>query len=153
MSRHPTDPRLMRWLESGRPRRVGRHVEACDTCLERVEVVSDLDGGLRSELESASAPPEDLHRRTTGGVQGRLAAEDSLVAWLELFSVPWQTAATLMEIDPLTPQRGDTPPGRTDRHDAEDHGADDDEVVADHEIADDDVTTRSSQMDEEQADG
>lgn len=101
MTRHPREDVLVAWLESGRPHRVGRHVEACEACLERVEAASGLDGGLLIGLESASAPPPDLHARTTGGVQDRLAAEEALAAVLDLFAVPWRTAAALLDTEPM----------------------------------------------------
>ncbi len=101
MTRHPSDDKLVQWLESGRPRRVGRHVEECDVCMERLEAVSDLDGGLITELESASAPPADLHARTTGGVSDRLAAEEALASVLDLFTVPWRTATTILDTAPI----------------------------------------------------
>jgi hypothetical protein len=128
MTRHPSDDALVQWLESGKPRRVGRHVEACDGCLARVEVVSDLDGGLVTTLESASAPPPDLHRRTAGGVQGRLAAEEALAAMLELFTIPWRAASALLDTQPLDTQPLDTQPIRPTRGPT---GRTDDEEQAD----------------------
>ena len=128
MTRHPSDEALVRWLESGKPRRVGRHVEECGACLERVEEVSDLDGGLVTHLESASAPPPDLHVRTTGGVQGRLAAEEALAAALELFAIPWQVASTLLDTEPLDTEPLDTDPIRST---TEPTGRIDDEEQAD----------------------
>lgn len=106
-TRHPPDEVLVRWLETGRPRRVGRHVEDCDECMERLDVVSDLDGGLITGLQSASAPPADLHARTTGGVSDRLAAEEALSSVLDLFTVPWRTAASILDPAPIG---SDTPP-------------------------------------------
>lgn len=121
MSRHPGDEKLAAWLESGRPRRVGRHVEECDVCLERLESASDLDGGLLTELATAASPPADHQVRTTSRVQERLAAEEAFAAMLDLFSVPWKTAVALLETDPVTsPLRG------TDRRDRRhDHQHDD----------------------------
>ena len=101
MSRHPGDDKLAAWLESGRPRRVGRHVEDCDVCLERLESASDLDGGLLTELATAASPPADHHVRTTSRVQDRLAAEEAFAAMLDLFSVPWSTAVALLDTDPM----------------------------------------------------
>jgi hypothetical protein len=97
MSGHPPDARLLSWLEHGRPNRIGRHVEACDQCMARVEALSDLDGRLVSGLESVSAPPDDLLTRTTGSVQGRLAAEEAVAAFIDLFALPWQTATVLVD--------------------------------------------------------
>lgn len=111
-TRHPRDDLLLRWLESGRPRRVGRHVEECDVCMARLEAVSDLDGGLLSDLESASAPPSDLHTRTTGEVADRLAAEEALASVLELFAVPWRTATSIL--DPAPIRTGPSGPDRSE---------------------------------------
>lgn len=107
-TRHPRDDALVRWLETGRPRRVGRHVEGCDLCMERLEAVSDLDGGLITGLESASAPPADLHARTTGGVSDRLAAEEALASVIDLFTVPWRTAASILDTAPIWTETPET---------------------------------------------
>jgi hypothetical protein len=110
MSDHPDDHALVSWLESGKPARVGRHLEdGCDSCLDRLDTLSDL-GDVRGGLAEVSAPPDDLHRRTTGGLQGRLAAEEALVAFVDLFTIPWRTASVLLgdrdrpviDADPVT---------------------------------------------------
>lgn len=113
-TRHPPDEVLVRWLETGRPRRVGRHIEECDVCMERLEDVSDLDGGVLTGLESASAPPADLHARTAGGVSDRLAAEEALSTVLDLFTVPWRTASSILDPAPITTDP--TTDRHTDRH-------------------------------------
>lgn len=97
MSRHPNDDVLARWLESGKPARVARHIESCDPCLERLDALSVLADGVRSGLDDASAPPVDLHARTAGGVHGRLAAEEAAAAFVELFALPWRTAAAILD--------------------------------------------------------
>lgn len=101
MSDHPSDEVLGLWLETAKPSRVGRHLEECDRCLDRLDELSDLGGGLRSELDSVSAPPIDLRERTTGGVRERLAAEEAAAAFAELFALPWRTMSVL--VDPSSP--------------------------------------------------
>ena len=119
MSAHPHDDDLVKWLETERPSRVGRHVESCEACMERVDTLSDL-GGLVSGLARVSAPPGDLHARTTGGVHGRLAAEESVGAFLDLFSIGWQTAAVMLDATPPTPTAVDGPPPSDQDSDQED---------------------------------
>ena len=95
MNDHPDDQALRRWLETGKPTGVARHLdEGCEGCLDRLDVLSDL-GEIRATLERASAPPQDLHRRTTGMVQGRLAADEAVLAFLDLFTLPARTASVL----------------------------------------------------------
>ena len=101
MSDHPSDDVLGRWLETAKPSRVGRHLEECEQCLDRLDELSDLGGGLRSDLDSVSAPPIDLRERTTGGVHERLAAEEAAAAFAELFALPWRTMSVL--VDPSSP--------------------------------------------------
>lgn len=119
MSEHPADETLVTWLESGRPSRVERHLEGCTACLERVDRLSDLDAGLRTELASVTAPPVDLAPRTTDRVQRRLGAQEALSALVELFTLPWRTLDALVDDDRLSarvvPSRG-----------ADDEDADDD---------------------------
>lgn len=103
MRGHPDEPTLVRWLESEKPARVGRHLRECDQCLDRLDELSGLDGGLRSGLDSMSAPPTDLGDRTTGGVHERLAAEEAAAAFVELFALPWRTMSVL--VDPAAPAR------------------------------------------------
>lgn len=110
MNAHPDDQALLQWLETNRPTKVGRHVEACDECLDRVDALSGLDGEVRAGLDSASAPPPDLGARTSGAVHGRLAAEEAVASALDLFAIPWQTLSVL--IDPDAPPRADA---RADR--------------------------------------
>ncbi|MFP3905996.1 MAG: hypothetical protein ACLFRV_05720 [Acidimicrobiales bacterium] len=103
MRGHPDEQTLLRWLESEKPARVGRHLRECDQCLDRLDELSGLDGGVRSGLDSVSAPPADLGDRTSGGVHERLAAEEAAAAFVELFALPWRTMSVL--VDPAAPPR------------------------------------------------
>lgn len=119
MTDHPDDASLREWLETGRPAQVERHLDAgCEACLERLDALTDL-GELREGLATASLPPEDLHRRTTGSVQGRLAAEDAVVTFLDLFTLPWHTAGVLFgsHRGPARPVDG---PSRAEHHSPDD---------------------------------
>lgn len=97
MTRHPDDDQLARWLDTGRPARVARHLEECEECLERVEERTALVGPLVETLDTASAPPSDLPERTTGGVRARLATEEAAGAFVDLFAIPWQFASVMVD--------------------------------------------------------
>ena len=100
MTAHPGPEVLLGWLESGKPARVTRHVNGCPSCLEQLDGLSDLDGGLRLGLDAASAPPQDLAHRTSHGVRDRLAAEEALSVVAELFALPWNTLSAMAHRDP-----------------------------------------------------
>jgi hypothetical protein len=125
MSGHPTDDQLVRWLGSGKPNRVGRHLEACEPCLDRLDALSDLDGGLRERLGTASDPPPGFQARAAEAAKDRLAAEEAAGAFVELFALPWRTAAALLG---RNRSRGDEgtgaviDSGATAGHDSDDDG-------------------------------
>lgn len=118
MSEHPTDEVLVTWLASGRPAKVERHLDACELCLERLDVLSDLDTGLRTELASVTEPPDDLAPRTAVGVQGRLAAQEAVSVIVELFTLPWRTLDALVDEGGL--RRGVVPSAAGGDDDADD---------------------------------
>lgn len=120
VSTHPTDEALVAWLETGRPGRVARHLDECPECLDRVDALSELDGGVRTELDSVTAPPTDLTPRTAHRVQGRLAAQDALAVVAELLTLPWRTLDALVDDTRLA--RGVVPSGPTGDDDAHDDG-------------------------------
>lgn len=118
MSEHPTDEALAAWLATGRPARVERHLDACDGCLARVDALSEIDAGVRSELVTVTAPPADLGPRTAVGVRGRLAAQEALSVVVELFTLPWRTLDAL--VDDARLRAGVVPSGPEDDEDAGD---------------------------------
>jgi hypothetical protein len=122
MSRgHPTDQVLLGWLDSAKPGRVGRHVDDCEQCLDRLDQLSAFDTGLLDELDSASAPPVDLARRTTGGAHGRIAAEEAMSTLVELFGLPWQTAVVMLDTTPTSTVVVDASTETSDDSDDEEH--------------------------------
>ncbi len=117
MSAHPDEQTLQEWLETGRPGRVTRHLDECESCLDRLDALSDL-GEIRHELSDVSRPPDDLHQRTTGSVQGRIAAEEAALAVVELFTLPWRTAAAILG-EPARPVDRRRSPGHHSDDDGE----------------------------------
>ncbi len=99
-ARHPNRQRLQRWLDTGEPRRVAKHVERCLHCQEALEIISALDERLVADLQAATAPPEDLRERTHGGVDLRLRNEAALGVFLDIFTIGWDVARCI--VDPIT---------------------------------------------------
>ena len=119
-ARHPNRRRLQRWLDTGEPRRVARHIDACAHCQEVLEDLSALDEELVADLQAATTPPEDLTDRTQGGVDARLRDEAAVGAFLDLFTIAWDVTRTLVEPEtsPAEITEGETPhggPGPADR--------------------------------------
>lgn len=98
-ARHPNRQRLQRWLETGETRRVSQHIDECDHCQEVLEEISALDEGLVADLQTATAPPDDLRARTHGGVDNRLRNEAAFGLFLDLFTIGWDVARTVLDVD------------------------------------------------------
>lgn len=106
IARHPTRRRLQRWLDTGEPRRVSRHIERCPQCQEQLEELSALDEELVADLQAATDPPEDLRARTYGGVDVRLHNEAVFGAFIDLFAIGWDFTRAVL--DPDLTDRDDT---------------------------------------------
>ena len=97
--RHPTNEELMRWLATGDTNRVAKHVNQCERCLAALEDLSDLDDALVTDLGDALAAPVDIGARTTQQVERRLRDEAAFTTFLELFTVPWSHARTVLDLE------------------------------------------------------
>lgn len=100
IARHPSPRRLQRWLETGEPRRVDRHIDECELCQAALETLSELDEETVADLQAATTPPADLAERTHGGVDGRLRDEAAVGAFLDLFTIGWDVVRCVL--DPTT---------------------------------------------------
>lgn len=98
-ARHPTRRRLQRWLDTGEPRRLSKHIERCSRCQELLDEVSALDEELVADLQAATRPPEDLTERTHGGVDTRLRNEAVFGAFVDLFAVGFDFVRTILDTD------------------------------------------------------
>lgn len=105
-ARHPTRQRLQRWLGTGEPRRLSKHIERCAHCQEVLDMLSALDEDLVADLQAATNPPVDLRERTHGGVDIRLRNEAAFGAFVDLFAIGFDVARTILDPE-LTP--GDDP--------------------------------------------
>ena len=99
MSRHPTQPELQRWLESGESPRVSKHVGSCDRCMEALERLSDLDDAMVADLGTALAPPADVELRTARQVDKRLRDEAAITTFIDLFTLGWFATRTILDIE------------------------------------------------------
>jgi hypothetical protein len=97
--RHPSTARLHSWLERGGPKRIGRHVAGCDRCLVALEELSNLDDTVVADIAEVLAPPEDVETRAVAQLERRLRNEDSLLVFLDLFAVGWDTARTIFQTE------------------------------------------------------
>ncbi len=102
--RHPSRPRLQRWLETGETRRAFRrieqHIESCEVCQATLDEITELDDELVADLQTATTPPEDLTARTNEGVEDRLRNEAAIGVFLDLFTISWDLTRTVL--DPTT---------------------------------------------------
>jgi len=105
----------MKWLDTGGPGRVDRHIAGCDHCQEQLDQISELDDATREVLVAATEPPADLTERVSDGVDGRLRDEAAVGAFADLFAIGWDLLRCVIDPDP----EPDTP------HDGVD-GADED---------------------------
>lgn len=96
-ARHPNRQRLQRWLDTGDTRRVAKHIERCSFCQETMDELSALDEELVAGLQAATSPPADLRERTHGGVDVRLRNEAAAGAFLDLFTLGWDFARTVVD--------------------------------------------------------
>jgi len=96
-TRHPDQDALRRWLATGGPAKVDRHVGECDECQEALERLSALDETTRTDLASATTPPEGLRSRTQHGVDDRLRDEAAFGAFLDLFTIGWSFTRAVLD--------------------------------------------------------
>lgn len=116
--RHPSDAELARWLETGGPSSVERHVVDCDACLSRAEEASDLGTDTRAGLAAAMGGG-DVRARTAEGVRDHLDDEEALSVLVDLFGVAWGVAREVFDRSPLDADR--SPPEGADPGEDGDH--------------------------------
>ncbi len=109
MTRHPSRRVLQRWLDTGGPGRVDRHIEGCDRCQEELDRLSALDAITLSGLVAVTKPPSDLEERVADGVDTRLRDEAAAGAFADLFAIGWDFLRCVIDPDPDRP----TAPGET----------------------------------------
>ena len=100
MSRHPSRRALLKWLDTGGPGRVDRHVAECGHCQEELDRISALDDATHDVLVAATEPPADLTERVSDGVDGRLRDEAAAGAFADLFAIGWDLLRCVIDPDP-----------------------------------------------------
>jgi len=119
MRRHPSRRALTKWLETGGPGRVDRHIAECDHCQEQLDRLSALDETTREVLVAATEPPSDLSERVRDGMDVRLRDEAAAGAFADLFAIGWDLLRCVVDPDPLEPG----PHDRVDEADKERGGS------------------------------
>lgn len=100
MTRHPSRRALVKWLDSGGPGRVDRHISECGHCQEQLDKISALDESTREVLVAATEPPSDLTDRVSDGVDERLRDEAAMGAFADLFAIGWDLVRCVIDPDP-----------------------------------------------------
>ncbi len=103
MTRHPSRRVLIRWLETGGPGRVDRHIGDCDHCQDQLDTLSQLDDSTIEVLVAATEPPPDLKERVSDGVDSRLRDEAAAGAFADLFAIGWDLLRCVIDPDPDIP--------------------------------------------------
>ena len=98
--RHPSPERLMGWLESGSPDRVGRHIDACETCMATIEDLSELAPALVAHLGTTLAAPGEVELRTARAVDARLRDRAALSVLADLFTVGGEWTRLMLDDEP-----------------------------------------------------
>jgi len=90
----------MKWLETGGPGRVDRHIAGCDHCQDQLDKLSQLDDSTIEVLVAATEPPSDLNERVSDGVDSRLRDEAAAGAFADLFAIGWDLLRCVIDPDP-----------------------------------------------------
>lgn len=93
---HPSTRRLAKWLESGGPDDIDRHVADCARCATRLEELAEPVPELTTALNQTLQPPDDLVRRLGVRMTDSMRSREDLAIIVELMGIPWHTVQTLM---------------------------------------------------------
>jgi hypothetical protein len=84
---HPSDAQLRDWLEDDVSSSVSTHIDGCETCLGRVEGLSDLGEALVGSLKDQWSAPMGIEQRTSSGIESRIRREEAMFGFLDLFAI------------------------------------------------------------------
>ncbi|WP_432476094.1 hypothetical protein [Nocardioides sp. GXQ0305] len=94
--RHPSDSALGRWSSGGRSWRAARHAQHCPLCLERLELITELEPRLRAELETGLAPQSAWEQTLWDRLEARLADHEAFAVFTDLMDVGPETSWMLL---------------------------------------------------------
>ena len=105
-----SDRILRRWLATGRPSRVGRHVESDPAIAARLDALTALTGAQAGALEDLVTPEPRFEHRTAIGVQQRVAAYEAASTMLDLLGLGFHVGRAVLgdRGDDHQPLPGDT---------------------------------------------
>jgi hypothetical protein len=96
---HPSDRRLLRWVEGAPSRRADRHLTRCGRCSGRLEQLTTLDPAALQALQEAIAPQTGFSGRIEARLRERMLDHETLTLISDLFGVPWSTSRLLLQED------------------------------------------------------
>ena len=95
---HPSDRKLIEWLNGAGDLKVDDHLTTCSRCAEKLEALSGVeeDQALKVALVEALKPEDDLAARVTSGVADRVESREVLEIVSELFVSGLETSKILV---------------------------------------------------------
>lgn len=93
---HPSNRRLLDWLESVEAGSVDDHVATCRRCAARLEDLATPVPGLGEAIRARLLPPDDLVDRLGSRMNESMHNREDLQIFLDLMGVPWRTVLNLM---------------------------------------------------------
>lgn len=96
MRRHPSNPRLVEWL-NGKAPDLDDHVGACERCADNLADLDTDPSPIRDALETLLHPPADLAPAIRLRFERRARDRDALGLLGELLALPLHVARSLSE--------------------------------------------------------
>ena len=88
---------LLRWLETGRPRRVSRRLGTDPALAERLEALTALRSGEAEALDQLLTPTDDFGDRVLAGVQERREVQGTGLVVFDLVGLGFHVGRALLE--------------------------------------------------------
>lgn len=94
--RHLSDAALSSWADGRAHRGAARHVEHCPLCLDRLEQMTELEPGVRSDIEASLMPLRSLEEALWDRLEARVADREALSLVTDLIDVGPATSMLLL---------------------------------------------------------
>ena len=101
---HPSDQKLMQWLDGDATPATEHHVSVCERCAETLERLVGRLPDLRDALLAVLAPPAGYRERMAAAVQAQARARVETELLAGMFALPWQTSRLLLAGDAEEPR-------------------------------------------------
>ncbi len=96
MARHPSDSKLMSWLDGAAPD-LDAHLADCEKCAQSIDRLASADVDLRSALLSVLAPPADLAERVSERLAERIQSRRDAELFGSMLGIPVETGRVVLD--------------------------------------------------------